>query len=75
MKKVNSVLSIVIVTALIALGFVMVMKLNQYLKMNAVDECAKYATVKWINKNNGDAEITEPNKVKFDECMEKKGYH
>ena len=76
----NDLINIIgkIITALIFAGVFFLTtqmaldKVEKYLKIKAVHECAQIASVSYTNADG--ATVTEPYKPAFESCLETKGY-
>jgi len=72
MKITSFINNIIAITALCVVSYFALTRVDDYLKIKAVDECIRSATVKWTDPSNA-AEITEPYKPAYEECLKTKG--
>ncbi len=76
MKTVYTFISGHIHTAIIAgvilwLGIVFSHQVDRYIEMQAIDACAKYATVSWTDSSG--VEVNQPNETGYEKCLKEKG--
>lgn len=80
----NVIGTIIISVAIVIVAFFARMQFSTYwqsqtqlaekkLRIEAVDQCDKVASVKWISSKDN-SEVTEPYQPAFDKCMKNKGY-